>query len=114
MRISDWSSDVCSSDLPVRNRAVRHRAFDAHRAAVHDVQPSAHGEFVALCVAAEIVVIVENEDPRRRLFCLTVEMGRGKAAAAAAADDQVIGRSEERRGGKEGVSKGRSRWWRYR
>src|SRR3546814_2227534 len=28
MRISDWSSDVCSSDLPVRPRGLRSRPFD--------------------------------------------------------------------------------------
>src|SRR3546814_3776217 len=27
MRISDWSSDVCSSDLPVEHRAADHACF---------------------------------------------------------------------------------------
>src|SRR3546814_3712435 len=27
MRISDWSSDVCSSDLDLPNRSLRHRQF---------------------------------------------------------------------------------------
>src|SRR5262245_62487171 len=26
--LSDWSSDVCSSDLPVRTRTTAHRTFD--------------------------------------------------------------------------------------
>src|SRR3546814_2235881 len=32
MRISDWSSDVCSSDLRVRAAAALHPALDAQRA----------------------------------------------------------------------------------
>src|SRR3546814_21028668 len=29
MRISDWSSDVCSSDLPIGGRSVNELAFEA-------------------------------------------------------------------------------------
>src|SRR3546814_3890178 len=32
MRISDWSSDVCSSDLSACGRPVRPRSWTAHRA----------------------------------------------------------------------------------
>src|SRR3546814_3458641 len=32
MRISDWSSDVCSSDLQGRRRGLLHRVGDAHQA----------------------------------------------------------------------------------
>src|SRR3546814_11232536 len=45
MRISDWSSDVCSSDLApdaragTRRRLRRHRRPDAGRAAVHQFPP---------------------------------------------------------------------------
>src|SRR3546814_11734689 len=34
MRISDWSSDVCSSDLPYTHRQVWRRSHDGRRAAV--------------------------------------------------------------------------------
>src|SRR3546814_6362101 len=41
MRISDWSSDVCSSDLlaDLRSVAVEHRGAFAHRLAPVDAQP---------------------------------------------------------------------------
>src|SRR3546814_1910434 len=42
MRISDWSSDVCSSDLRTeRARAVEHRGEDA---VVVDAEPASAGE----------------------------------------------------------------------
>src|SRR3546814_12744120 len=37
MRISDWSSDVCSSDLIPSNRVYE----DAHALAFHDINPQA-------------------------------------------------------------------------
>src|SRR3546814_6140438 len=48
MRISDWSSDVCSSDL-VQHVVRHHRESDvpAERLAVALVQPAAFGEFRA-------------------------------------------------------------------
>src|SRR3546814_15157786 len=44
MRISDWSSDVCSSDLLIATRDVR----DLHRVVVHDVGEVIGGEPVRL------------------------------------------------------------------
>src|SRR3546814_7355695 len=35
MRISDWSSDVCSSDLAVLARKIEEQAFRLHAAACH-------------------------------------------------------------------------------
>src|SRR3546814_10540207 len=48
MRISDWSSDVCSSDLPAR----RPRRVDRRDQAVHLPQPARpdrHGDLAELC-----------------------------------------------------------------
>src|SRR3546814_17181644 len=86
MRISDWSSDVCSSDLPRLHGAFRDAQFlgrlrGAAPAVVcrHDHRP------------------VVGTERRQRVF-----------------DEQRIEeRSEERRGGKECVSTCRSRWWPY-
>src|SRR3546814_2964988 len=42
MRISDWSSDVCSSDLS-EDEGRRHRQAGAHHVADHDTQPKLAG-----------------------------------------------------------------------
>src|SRR3546814_2403592 len=76
MRISDWSSDVCSSDLRDRYRAEHKREQDAAR------------------VAAGL-------GGRRRILTRF----RGSR--------WTMGRSEERRVGKECVSTCRSRWSPY-
>src|SRR3546814_14165554 len=94
MRISDWSSDVCSSDL----LAV----------------PPAVLEALKLWTGAE---------PSQSLLARAVDEWQGQAAAAApefpvtgpgpsstAVDDQDTDRSEERRVGKECVSTCRTRW----
>src|SRR3546814_20776246 len=72
MRISDWSSDVCSSDLP--------RAYGASR-------------------SMTLMPVTRIE--------LSVDWSTNSGAAA------WIGRSEERRVGKECVSTCRSRWSPY-
>src|SRR3546814_12131273 len=90
MRISDWSSDVCSSDL--RAGADRLHAFgNAFE------QPSA-------------VVVVEVD--HRRAQAVAREQPRlGRAVGLHVA--VVVKRSEERRVGKECVSTCRSRWSPY-
>src|SRR3546814_17397191 len=82
MRISDWSSDVCSSDLGIARAAQRldRLARDLHRALARE-QDRARG--------------VET----RRL-----------PRVACPGDIIDIGRSEERRVGKECVRTCRSRW----
>src|SRR3546814_1161486 len=82
MRISDWSSDVCSSDLLERvARIVEPQAFDLRHA---------HGPGCSDC----------NEE---RLDAIRI-------ARAATLDVIEQLRSEERRVGKECVSTCRSRW----
>src|SRR3546814_4013841 len=84
MRISDWSSDVCSSDL---------RGEDLG-AAVEPVAEAALTEEAAAPVAEEAAAPVAEETP---------------AVEAAPAVDTAPVRSEERRVGKECVSTCRSR-----
>src|SRR3546814_9742326 len=89
MRISDWSSDVCSSDLGGHNpSAARQIAGFARHALAGDAP--LHLIFASLA----------NKDPVGML-----EPFRGSVAAIHA----VPIRSEERRVGKECVSTGRSR-----
>src|SRR3546814_6893911 len=83
MRISDWSSDVCSSDLRGGSDAERHRIQQFRRV----LQPRLSGERLSL--------------------------GATAWGGAAAGYRNFGMRSEERRVGKECVSTCRSRWSPY-
>src|SRR3546814_20826355 len=98
MRISDWSSDVCSSDLfdPL-GEAVRY-------AGRGDVAPEGR-------VVAARECIMRDHEVADRLILME------RVAVEARHDvriDRVARRSEERRVGKEWVSTCRSRWSPYR
>src|SRR3546814_8545078 len=69
MRISDWSSDVCSSDLTPRIRAVMQHALGEERAATmlaRITPPARSRAFNALrwMDAKTIAALVENEHPK--------------------------------------------------
>src|SRR3546814_19915716 len=91
MRISDWSSDVCSSDL---RRACRDRVEDMSHGGESDVVGDVYAEARAW--------FEQNWDPDLALR----EWWQRLA-------DSGWGRSEERRVGKECVSTCRSRWSPY-
>src|SRR3546814_7514270 len=100
MRISDWSSDVCSSDLPLpRGAALPHQPSGGRLEVGEDLRLAvAHAGLVpglALLAAA----------PDARDCNL--------AAGLAPRRDERAPRSEERRVGKECVSTCRSRWSPY-
>src|SRR3546814_1314354 len=89
MRISDWSSDVCSSDLSVAVAVMHHAPAHHHRALQHVVgQPG-------------------------RAQRLQTTLGQRQVDRTAAAETAQSRRSEERRVGKECVSTCRSRWSPY-
>src|SRR3546814_12692839 len=105
MRISDWSSDVCSSDLPclcrpalaqhVRHLLARNEDLDAGRDYVaEDECPERLPEHSSACQKSIKSLF-------HTVFWLSAGAGRGNA------------RSEERRVGKECVSTCRSRWSPY-
>src|SRR3546814_5928249 len=105
MLISDWSSDVCSSDLGgfLQPEKMRVELLLVEPAGAVDAR-----EHRVLLVAAPI-------GPRhpRQFESIGVELaGRRQMGAAAHIEPGVfgIGRSEERRVGKECVSTCRSRW----
>src|SRR3546814_20729265 len=124
MRISDWSSDVCSSDLEapavlvIAGVAAR---VDAGVGTLHVHGAAAVLEVVAALLAHEAVVDAAEVAPRVRELmdeqrpgiqeAVAVDVfplvGDGPRAGAVLAD-RVRGRtrSDERRVGKEGVSKG--------
>src|SRR3546814_3730260 len=89
MRISDWSSDVCSSDLP---RAAK-KAEEA--ASLRDVVQAAADWFTRQLGSS-------NGAPAREYLAK-----RGISEATR----KAFGRTDERRVGKECVSTCRSRWW---
>src|SRR3546814_14002567 len=96
MRISDWSSDVCSSDLGVQVRVegvVDLVLFEGWFLGT-PAEPEA-------ALAEPLNALERDEDPdgRWRRWCND-----------ALARDYPPLRSEERRVGKEGVSTCRSRW----
>src|SRR3546814_10192297 len=96
MRISDWSSDVCSSDL----RLLRQPPF-GHLAIEGDLDI----DLIVRTVDAGAIVDEVGVDPPA--------LG-GKGDARRLRDAQIRAlRSEERRVGKECVSPCRSRWSPY-
>src|SRR3546814_11387897 len=97
MRISDWSSDVCSSDL-----------LDAARPGI---APRAVAEKAAHMVVADHRGL---GDPHRRQREARLHVADAEGAAAFELGEQLqAGRSEERRVGKECVRTCRSRWSPY-
>src|SRR3546814_13446220 len=96
MRISDWSSDVCSSDLPGAEQGEPVRLRD-------DQVRSDERNPAIDCVAEQMVGFGVMLIPPAAL-----------CDPGAAIDEQLCGgRSEERRVGKECVSTCRSRWSPY-
>src|SRR3546814_11957194 len=100
MRISDWSSDVCSSDLPARMQRI-------------DV-----GLLVCILVNYSYSLLRESHSPIR-----SFKIGITKSLLLISIQSSgklshdlrifIVQRSEERRVGKECVSTCRSRWSPY-
>src|SRR3546814_13707848 len=134
MRISDWSSDVCSSDLgvvagyPIQDvRVVVHDgkyhpvdskeiAFvTAGRKAFVDAVNKGRPQLLEPIVELQVVVpdsqtgdITGALASKRARIHGTDDSGRGEILIRAQVPlSEITGRSEERRVGKEGVSTGR-------
>src|SRR3546814_11722128 len=93
MRISDWSSDVCSSDL----------------------WKTAIGQFVRfeMIICERKLRRTVDADGHRRRNAPTFLPDRVPASHILIMPHSIDARSEERRGGKECVSTCRSRWSPY-
>src|SRR3546814_12299608 len=97
MRISDWSSDVCSSDLYRLNSKIAWQVIPgATKAWADEAQRIIEARF-SLIAESEACYL---DAAGMNTFTGMVRLG-------------VAGRSEERRVGKEGVSTCRSRWSPY-
>src|SRR3546814_13415276 len=115
MRISDWSSDVCSSDLdlvPEEGDApggvliVRGEKLD--RVAAHAERPALEGGLVAFVLEGD-----QLPDDLARVVRLPLGEAERHCRIGFDRPYAVKTRSEERRVGKEGVSTCRSRWSPY-
>src|SRR3546814_11884840 len=104
MRISDWSSDVCSSDLDQAAPAIRvrlHKQATFRKPAKFDRRESEISRKRRNLLAGSVIVARQEHDPLAAMDGrILVEDGSG----------QVVERSEERRVGQECVSTCRS-WW---
>src|SRR3546814_12199010 len=100
MRISDWSSDVCSSDLDEHIQ----RIVDTYQQ-----RPEEPVERYARRVSMQ--EIIDNDyNLNISRYVSTAEAEREVDLKAVHAELETIERSEERRVGKECVSTCRSRW----
>src|SRR3546814_11109960 len=98
MRISDWSSDVCSSDLCAIGflEAIANQADDE----VVGYEPACVHDFLGFNAQGRLCLDRSAQHVARRDLRDTESFGD-------------VGRSEERRVGKECVSTCRSRWSPY-
>src|SRR3546814_18133745 len=96
MRISDWSSDVCSSDLAIGVRQLRLGGILVVTYGYAFEFKGSRGLFGHGC---------------RWLRACSVDLSRDEQTGRDGEGSE--GRSEERRVGKEGVSTCRSRWSPY-
>src|SRR3546814_19937325 len=99
MRIIDWSSDVCSSDLAA-GRLVEEVEFGQRLAPGVDGVLVGHLEGIEAAAQHEQKLVAQHVADRAQLAL----------EAVALAQQARIGRSAERRAGKECVSTCRSRW----
>src|SRR3546814_18636332 len=100
MRISDWSSDVCSSDLA-------HVAFGAQQTT--DLGVVAVGSHIVDVLGGDAVLLgIDHgvQRPAHDVAPLIVTLAHKRT-------QRLLGRSEERRVGKEWVRTCRSRWSPY-
>src|SRR3546814_13102535 len=98
MRISDWSSDVCSSDLELGYRAIWHgqKSFNGVAILARDVQP------------VEVMRGLPGDHDDEQARYLEADVNGVRIVCI-----YLPNRSEERRVGKECVSTCRSRWSPY-
>src|SRR3546814_20617503 len=105
MRISDWSSDVCSSDLPAgsyaRPRGLKNSAG----------LPAAVAVVASIVVSASFLFFAPSGNKAQSILDKFEPLPNMDTEVIARVDPK---RSEERRVGNEGVSTCRSRWSPYR
>src|SRR3546814_14208652 len=109
MRISDWSSDVCSSDLlalavQTMRKSMEFTDLGLSEPVLKAVAEAGYTTPTPIQAQAIPIVLMGRD------VLGTAQTGTGKTAGFTL---PLIDRSEERRVGKEGVSQCRSRWSPY-
>src|SRR3546814_20779903 len=102
MRISDWSSDVCSSDLPDRLKALGVTAGEISNQ-LRSMQQEAPGGRSDLNGLVQSVRTLGTVSSAAELAQVSLPLPDGRRP-------RLADRSEERRVGQECVSTCRSRW----
>src|SRR3546814_17657847 len=97
MRISDWSSDVCSSDLPITH-GLADDLIDDFVDAGHADAAQDYAQHIPVRVIARMLGVPLEDEHIFTGWAVTILQ-------------QGFHRSAERRVGKECVRTGRSRWW---
>src|SRR3546814_20427998 len=105
MRISDWSSDVCSSDL-----AFGEAIFVVWVVVVGQMADHAHLQADPVLEEFQRDRCMDRLVEDRLVFAVTERQAFDVAKPALR---RILDRPEERRVGKECVSTCRSRWWPY-
>src|SRR3546814_12138548 len=110
MRISDWSSDVCSSDLKAKGESIR--VFPISNWTELDIWQYIARENIPI---VPLYFSAPRPTVERDGLLLMVDDDRfplrpGEIPVDRSIRFRTLGRSEERRVGKECVSTGRSRW----
>src|SRR3546814_16176828 len=110
MRISDWSSDVCSSDLAKSGDAPQGTVTPEKLLALRDIgsrYPARGRDLFSISPDMRFVAFqLHQADPGQNAYCVAlvvVELVPG-------ATPRILDRSEERRVGKGGVSTFKFRW----
>src|SRR3546814_11110449 len=111
MRISDWSSDVCSSDLgDVKPLAV---TSQERSNLMPDIPPISDSGVTDMEINSWVALFAPAGTPDQIVDKLNEETNKILEKPEIQKRLTELGRSEERRVGKECVSTCRSRWSRY-
>src|SRR3546814_15894685 len=112
MRISDWSSDVCSSDVDVGlGKAMLHAVrLDIRRDADEMIAPAVVFQVVIAAEPCQVQEVALRQGGRGAVHKGQCQVGP-EAVVLAAQDSARLPRSEESRVGKECVRQGRFGGW---
>src|SRR5260370_21399391 len=82
--------DAQLADQALGDRAVRRRALDGKRTPESQAKRTAYTKFIALGVAAKVVVVVKDENAGALTLSLAIELCSSQSADASSHDDEVI------------------------
>src|SRR3546814_16761046 len=104
MRISDWSSDVCSSDLFIYSPSSNHEESRAHVGICY--YPDDHERRMVVLFDLSDVEQISDQEAAIKKMKTRMKMYNGYILNL-----RFLMRSEERGVGTEWVSKCKFRWW---